>query len=89
MEPERFRAYAAEPAISRRVVGGEKLNVQHQVENPAFEGDVADGAASFDAGATLVTRVVFYGGAPEEEVVLGQVAVNQSGQISVELPLEA
>jgi hypothetical protein len=80
MNPERFRAYAVESVESRRTIDGEKQNVAHDVENPAFEGKLVDGVAKFDAGKVTITRVVFYGGPVEEEVVLGEVVVRQVRQ---------
>jgi hypothetical protein len=85
MNAERFRAYAVETAQSRRTVDGEKQNVSHDVENPAFEGKVVGGVAKFDAGQVKISRVVFYGGPVDEEAVLGEVEVGKSGKISAEL----
>lgn len=84
MNPVRFRAYAVETAESRRAVDGEKQNIDHDVENSAFDGKVVDGVAAFDAGKIVVTRVVFYGGPADEEVCLGEIAINKSGKISAE-----
>lgn len=84
MKPTRFRAYAVETVESRRVIDGKKENIPHDVENPAFEGKVVDGKATFDAGATKITRVVFYGGPAADEAVIGDLQIDRSGKISVE-----
>lgn len=85
MKPTRFRAYAAETVESRRIVDGEKANISHDVESPAFEGKLVDGVAEFDAGDVKIRRIVFYGGAQADEVVLGDLPINKSGKISAEL----
>lgn len=85
MKPTRFRAYAVKTAESRRESDGVKQNIEHDVEDVAFEGKLVDGVASFDAGDTKITRVVFYGGPAGEEVVLGEMPLNRAGKISAEL----
>lgn len=84
MKPTRFRAYAAKTVESRREVDGEKQNIDHDVEDVAFDGKLVDGVASFDAGDVKVSRVVFYGGPAGEEFVLGDMPLNRAGKISAE-----
>lgn len=84
MKPTRFRAYAAKTVESRREVDGEKQNIEHDVEDVAFEGKLTDGVASFDVGDVKIARVVFYGGPAGEEVVLGELPLNRAGKISAE-----
>jgi hypothetical protein len=81
MNPERFRAYAAANALSRREIPVEqgdgsvaiqKVNVTHEVHNPVVEDELADGVAEFTA-KSAIAHVAFYGGDPEHEVCLGRV----------------
>jgi hypothetical protein len=88
MQAERYRAYAIVDAESRREIDGERQNITHPVEDVIAEGECADGAASFDAGEIVVTKVAFYAGEPDEEVCLGAVDVNAAGEIHVEQPAD-
>lgn len=91
MQFDRFRAYAKATA-TRSVADKDnppaKIVVDSwDVEDVAFEGEAdADGKATFDAGETLVSRVVFYSGAKDAEAVCGEVAVNAGGIISLACP---
>ena len=56
------------------------------VEDVAFEGDADENRAVFDAGDTVITRVVFYIGDAESARVMGQVEVGKPGKIDVACP---
>ena len=46
------------------------------------------GAAKFDAGIEVISKVVFYSGDEENEAVVGSVDVDHSGPIDVALEAE-
>ena len=98
MKFERFRAYTASEGTTSAwfdVTDDEGVTTKERrvvnrwpTEDVAFEGNSSsDGdMAEFDAGDTVVTRVVFYRGEPDAERAVGQVEVSQSGKISVACP---
>ena len=98
MKFDRFRAYTQSEATRSALFDVEddegKITKQSQVveswpsEDVAFEGDAAkDGEhAEFDAGDTVITKIVFYRGEVDGERVVGSADVGESGEISVYCP---
>ena len=87
--PNRFRAYAESEGVKHKFqtnkVTGERRKVQEQpwpIDDVAFEGALKSGTATFDAGDTVITRVVFIGGEEGEEVTFGELPIGASGKIS-------
>jgi hypothetical protein len=78
---DRFRAYTA--AMSKT---SKKGTTPWPIEEVAFAGEPTDGKAEFDAGDTVITKVVFYSGPEDEEAVCGSADVGQSGAIVVVCP---
>jgi hypothetical protein len=85
MKATHFRAYGPQTALSRRTVDGEKVNVEHSVEDVIAEGKLKDGVAEFDAKDAKISRVVFYDGDGDEAAVVGETEVGKSGKISAEI----
>lgn len=97
-----FRAYAATEAVKMALAVDEygdalldddgrcyKVPVeQWPVEDVVIEGPADEGgaSASFDAGETVITRVVFFQRADHGDVVVGTAEVGRSGEISVSPP---
>ncbi len=69
---ERYRAYTSGMALKKAKTKKGKLLVDedrnavmvpsHAVEDVAFEGELTDGKAEFDAGDVAITRIAFFGG---------------------------
>ena len=80
---DRFRAYTKVEVQNRGA------DTPHLVEEVASEGET-DGTASakFNAGDTVISKIVFYAGPQETEVVVGCVDLNASGKVSAELQAE-
>jgi hypothetical protein len=85
MKATHFRAYGPAKGLSRRTVDGQKVNVEHDVEDVIAEGKVKDGEAVFDAKGAKISRVVFYSGSGDDAAVVGEVDINKSGKISAEI----
>lgn len=90
--PERYRAYTkgslrAAHLVKTETDDGEGLGPKpaYDAENVAFSGDLTNGRAGFDAGKTVISKIVFYGGEPDGEVVVGSVEVGASGPQDVGL----
>jgi hypothetical protein len=73
MQPTHFRAYAAQTALSRRLIAGEKLNLEHDVHNPVVEGELKDGVAAFTSKAEIAYVAFYAGDAGDDQVCLGRV----------------
>ncbi len=90
MKFDRFRAYAAadKNRTVKAVKDGKlaKLRQTWSTEEIAHEGKSVSDQAVFDSGETVITRIVFYAGKPEEESVVGSVEVNRSGAFSEVCP---
>ena len=98
MKFDRFRAYARSTGTKSEwlseeddegVVTKERRVVESwDTDDVAFEGEPgSDGeTAEFDAGETVVTRVVFYRGAVESERAVGEAEIGRSGSIAVRCP---
>lgn len=98
MQFDRFRAYTkgasnrnvaltqdGQPVLTRK--GAQRrIDLEWEGEHVAFEGEANDGKAAFNAGDIVISKVVFYTGGIEDEVVCGDVEVNASGKISVSCP---
>lgn len=95
---DRFRAYTAarimrkpstDDHIKRAVEGkpplSKKARIRYDAEQIAIEGDVAGSSLTIKAKDTVITRVVLYKGAREEETVVGAVETNASGNIQIDL----
>src|SRR5688572_25516964 len=89
---DRFRAYAAAKLL-RRPTAQEAVKldlpprskVRYEGEEIAVEGEVTTGAAVINGPKGLtITRVVFYKGPRESEVVVGSIDVNANGKIEIE-----
>lgn len=97
MISDRYRAYTAGKATKKAVevnpdtLKAHRIRQEYDVEDVAFEGKTTGDVAEFDAGSTLVTRVVFLkqgkdAEGEKTETVVGSVDVNASGAISVACP---
>jgi hypothetical protein len=97
MKPDRYRAYTAAKATKKAVevnpdtMKAHRIRHEYDVEDVAFEGKTDGDAASFDAGDTAITRVVFLKTGKDDagekiETVVGSVDVGTSGHISVTCP---
>lgn len=95
---DRFRAYAAEKLTRKpnaedhykRAKDGKPpyapgVRIRYDGQQVAFSGDVTGSDVAIAAGETVVTTVVFYNGAVEDETVVGSVEVNAAGDIQIEL----
>lgn len=88
---EHFRAYAADTGVKTkwsRKAQERTVRKEWDTEEVVLTGKAnADGqSASFDAGDTVITRVVFLTGKKDDETVVGSVDVGKSGSISVTCP---
>jgi hypothetical protein len=98
MKFERFRAYAESIGTRSQHVAVEDdegvVRKERQVvsswptEDVAFAGEASgDGdMADLDAGKTVITKIVFYRGAPEAERAVASVEVGKAGKILVRCP---
>lgn len=98
--PERFRAYAPSEAVRSYVQtdeNGPRVNkrgviIRKEVKAPAedvfLEADTIDGVADFNSGKTVISRIVFYGGPVESEVVVGSVELGEAGKFAIPCPAE-
>jgi hypothetical protein len=95
---DRYRAYAAEKFLRNATVADyvkraadnlpplkQGAKIRYDGEVVALEGDVTGDAVSISAGAVTITKVVFYKGPIEAEVVVGSVEVNIGGTIEISL----
>lgn len=80
----RYRAYAKKTVLSKRHRDDDGNPGPLEVEEVIAEGDLKDGRAAFDAGDVKVTKVVFYAGPKNSEVVAGSVDIGKAGRVSVE-----
>lgn len=98
MQFDRYRAYAAATGTRSKLIKNEDGSIpltddgeikrtivdEWDHEEVAFEGEPAgDGTVSFDAGQTVITKVVAYRGPADGESVAGSIEVGKSGKISV------
>jgi hypothetical protein len=94
---ERFRAYARRP-LTRKPNAKDYMaagkagrvikpgtRIEYEGEDIAAQGAVVGDKLSLDAGAIVITKVVFYNGPVEAEAVAGSVEVNAAGHIEIEL----
>lgn len=85
MKASHFRAYGPQKASSRRTIDGQKVNIEHDVEDVIVEGKLKDGKAEFDAKDAKVSRVVFYDGNGDEAAVVGELPIGKSGKVSASI----
>ena len=98
MKFDRFRAYARSHGTKSAWIDEEddeggvttdrRVVESWETDDIAFSGEPgADGeTASFDAGETVVTRVVFYRGPLESERSVAEVEVGKAGKLAVRCP---
>jgi hypothetical protein len=100
--PDRYRAYAQatmtrKPSVEDHLALSKKgkkfapgARVRYAVEQVAAEGELAGGALKLSPGPdTVITKVVFYRGPVESEVVVGSLDVGAPGDIAIDFELVA